>query len=134
ERRRGASRGREHRHADPAAGPAGCVPAPRQPRAVAGRGRARRGGHPQFGAGPLARARDPAAGRRRALTGAPRASVHCARIHVRESPMRLSLSVLLLALAPLAFAGNPTTHGAPIPNEGAVVPISVAAADAEAYA
>lgn len=48
--------------------------------------------------------------------------------------MRLSLSVLLLALAPLAFAGNPTTHGAPIPDEGAVVPISVAAADADAYA
>jgi len=48
--------------------------------------------------------------------------------------MRAKFAVLLLALAPLAFAGEPSTHGAPIPAEGTAVPISVAAADAEAYA
>ena len=50
--------------------------------------------------------------------------------------MRAQLSVLLLSLAlPFAaFAGEPATYGAPIPAEGAVVPVSVAAADADAYA
>ncbi|MDQ2702631.1 MAG: DUF4920 domain-containing protein [Pseudomonadota bacterium] len=46
--------------------------------------------------------------------------------------MRKSLFVLLLSLSSLAFASEPKTYGDALP-EATAVPISVAAADADAY-
>lgn len=51
-----------------------------------------------------------------------------------RASLTTSLAALLLAAAPLAFAGEPATFGAPIPDEGPVVPISAAAADVDAHA
>ena len=48
--------------------------------------------------------------------------------------MRLFLPVLLLSVAGLVHAGDAKTYGEPIPSEGAVVPISTAAADVDAHA
>ena len=48
--------------------------------------------------------------------------------------MRLTLLVLLSSLAMVAMASEPATYGEPLPADGKVVPISVAAADADAYA
>src|SRR5690606_2463714 len=121
---------RRHRDADAAPRLAGRVPAPRQPRAAARRGGAGRCRDPQVDPGALA---GPARATTRRGGALSAARLDC-RQPFQESAMRLTLLVLLSSLAMVAMASEPATYGEPLPADGKVVPISVAAADADAYA
>ena len=48
--------------------------------------------------------------------------------------LQLSALLLTVSLSWMALAGEPTTFGAPLPMDGDVVSVAVAAADPEAYA